>query len=153
MKYLILLLLSMSVVSFSQSSAEQSFAMSSTIDEQDPPESIQVDTMPRPISPVAPKYPESARKLGVEAMIWLKMVINEKGDASKVVVFRSNTLSEGKGTEKETAAALSDLNAAAVDAAKQWKFTPAVLNGTPVKVWVTLPFKFKLDASKPEKNK
>jgi TonB family protein len=151
MKNIMVLLMVLCVCGYSQSPSEQSFALSSAIEEQDPSENIQVDTMPSPISSIAPKYPEIARKLGVEAMIWLKLVINEKGEASKVVVFKSNLINAGKGTANEAEAALNELNAAAVDAARQWKFNPAVLNGKPVKVWVTLPFKFKLDGSKPEK--
>lgn len=144
------------MIGFSQSTSEQSFALSSTIDEQDPSENVQVDTMPRPTSYLAPNYPANARKLGVEATIWLKMVINEKGEASKIVVFKSNlSNNEGKNSEnqtpsKEVSVALDSLNAAAVATAKQWKFTPAVLNGKPTKVWVTIPFKFRLEPSKPD---
>lgn len=124
-----------------------------TLNDQDPEENIQVDTMPRPLSPIAPKYPESARKLGVEATVWLKLIVNEKGEASKIVVIHSNLSSSGTATEKEAAVALNDLNAAAVDAAKQWKFNPAVLNGKSVKVWVTVPFKFKLDSPHKDEKK
>lgn len=150
MKYLVMLLLTISMIGFSQSAIENSFALSSTIDEQDPQENIQVDTMPRPITPIAPKYPEIARTLGIEGMVWLKLIVSEKGEAAKIVVFRTNITNPGKGTDVEVAEATEKLNASAVDAAKQWKFNPAVLNGKPVKVWVTVPFKFKLDNSKQE---
>jgi len=153
MKYIIMLILAICMVGFSQLKNEQSFALSSTIDEQDPPENIQVDTMPSATSYAGPKYPESARKLGVEATIWIKLVVNEKGEASKVVVFNTKLLNEGKGSEKENADALNDLNGAAVDAAKQWKFNPAILNGKPIKVWVTVPFKFRLDSAHKEEKK
>jgi len=156
MKYIIMLLLTICMAGFSQSKNEQSFALSSTIDEQDPPENIQVDTMPRPTSYTAPKYPESARKLGIEGEVWLKLVVDEKGNASKISVVRSHIINNekvsGKNvTSKEAYAALDDLTAAAIEAAKNWKFNPAVLNGKQTKVWVTLPFKFKLDSSKPGK--
>jgi protein TonB len=41
-------------------------------------------------------------------------------------------------------------NQAAVAAAKQWTFKPAVLNGKPVAVWVMVPFRFKLSDGKGE---
>lgn len=145
-------------VGFSQSANEQTYASKSTVEEQDPPENIQVDTMPRPTSPISPKYPESARKLGIEGEVWLKLVVDEKGNASKISVVRSHIINDEKGSEKnvtskESYAALDDLTTAAIEAAKNWKFSPAVLNGTPTKVWVTLPFKFKLDNAKMEHKK
>jgi TonB family protein len=33
---------------------------------------------------------------------------------------------------------------ATIDATMKWVFTPAVMNNAPVAVWVTIPFKFKL---------
>ena len=35
-----------------------------------------------------------------------------------------------------------NMNKAAVDAVKQWKFKPAQANGHPVAVWVRFPVKF-----------
>jgi len=35
-------------------------------------------------------------------------------------------------------------NEPAVEAAKQWLFTPAYMNNGPVAVWVSIPFRFKL---------
>lgn len=150
MKYIVLLMSTICLIGYSQSTVEKTIALSSAIDEEDPQENIQVDTMPRPVTPISPKYPESARKLGIEGIVWLKLIVNEKGEAAKIVVFRSNITNPGKGTEAEGTVALNELNASAVDAAKQWKFNPAVLNGKPIKVWVTVPFKFKLDNSKQE---
>jgi len=36
-------------------------------------------------------------------------------------------------------------HAAAKNAAAQWVFTPAIQNDKPVRVWVSLPFKFQLN--------
>ena len=36
-------------------------------------------------------------------------------------------------------------NQASIDAAMKWKFSPAILKGKPVAVWVTVPFKFRLN--------
>ena len=40
------------------------------------------------------------------------------------------------------------LQDAASEAARKWTFTPAMLNGKPVAVWVAIPFHFKLDKEK-----
>ena len=42
------------------------------------------------------------------------------------------------------AAQASLLAKAAVDAVKQWKFTPATLKGMPVAVWIVVPVSFRL---------
>jgi outer membrane biosynthesis protein TonB len=35
----------------------------------------------------------------------------------------------------------------------KWKFKPAMMDGKPVAVWVTIPFKFKMDNPKTNKPK
>jgi TonB family protein len=32
----------------------------------------------------------------------------------------------------------------ALEAAKKWKFTPAIMNDKPVLVWIAIPFRFRL---------
>jgi TonB family protein len=156
-KILTLMFFSVSIL-FSQSMTENAIPPIFVDDGQDPPENIKVDKMPQTVAPVAPKYPERARKLGLEGMVWLKLVVDEQGNATKISVEKSNLTNEKQGSEKtvkssEADSALIDLNNAAIDAAKKWKFTPAVLNGKSVKVWVTVPFKFKLDAGHKEEKK
>jgi Gram-negative bacterial tonB protein. len=50
------------------------------------------------------------------------------------------------GLDALTYRAFVDLVASTISAAKKWKFTPAMLSGKPVKVWVTIPFKYKLSS-------
>ncbi len=50
------------------------------------------------------------------------------------------------GLDARTYRAFVDLVASTISAAKKWKFTPAMLSGKPVKVWVTIPFKYKLSS-------
>ena len=85
------------------------------------------EKMPVPIKRVAPNYPESVKKLGIEGTVWLQCVVNEKGEVTKVEVKQS---------------VFSTLDEEAIKALKQWKFQPAENNGKPVAVWVTLPFEF-----------
>jgi len=84
---------------------------------------------PVPIKKVAPIYPESARRAGIEGTVWMNVWVDERGNVSKAQIQRSDN---------------KVLNQAAIDAAMQWKFKPAQENGHSVKAWVTIPFKFKL---------
>lgn len=98
-----------------------------------PPEFLPVEKQPMSIKNPAPLYPESARRRGMEGIVWLKLVVDEQGDVGKIEIAKAD--------------ASGDLINAAMDAAKQWKFTPAIWGGKPVKVWVSVPFKFTLDSA------
>jgi TonB family protein len=81
------------------------------------------------VKKVEPVYPELALKAGLEGKVWLKIWVDTDGKAKQVDVLKSD----------------SDVfNQAAIDAAKQFLFTPAYMKGKPVAVWVSVPFKFKL---------
>lgn len=83
---------------------------------------------PVEIKRVNPVYPELARKAGIEGKVVVKALINTKGDVEEVVILKSHPL----------------LNQAAVDAAKQFKFKPGKQRDRYVKVWMSIPFTFKL---------
>jgi TonB family protein len=86
-------------------------------------------TGPEVIEKVNPRYPEEARKEKIMGQVIVKTVINEKGTVDAVEVLESpdELLSE-----------------AAVEAARQWTFQPALCDGRPVGVYYDLTFKFKL---------
>ncbi len=118
-----------------------------------PPDYVPVEKQPVPTNMPAPKYPESARKDSLEAVIWVKLIVKEDGTVGNVVIMKS-TFSGSKRAAvslQRQSKDQNDLQEATKEAAKQWKFTPAMLNGMPTKVWVTIPFKFKLESSKGEK--
>jgi TonB family protein len=94
-----------------------------------PDENMKVDQGPEPIKQVHPKYPEDAKRDKVEGMVWTKLWVDEKGRVVDVTVTKSDN---------------EMLNEAAIDAARQWLFKPAVAKGEPVAVWISLPFKFAL---------
>ena len=83
---------------------------------------------PQKISDVAPLYPAIARASHTEGVVILEAVIGEDGSVRDVRVLRSIPL----------------LDAAAVDAVRQWRFTPTLLNGEPVPVVMTVTVAFKL---------
>jgi protein TonB len=83
---------------------------------------------PVEIKRVNPVYPELAKKAGIEGTVVVKVLVNTKGDVEKVEVLKSHPL----------------LDEAAIDAAKQFKFKPGKQRDKFVKVWVSIPFNFKL---------
>jgi len=103
--------------------------------DQAPTEFVPVEKQPQPIKYPGPVYPEQARKDAVEGTVWVKIWVDEQGNARKAAILKSDA---------------EVLNQATIDAAMKWKFTPAVMGGKPVAVWVSIPFKFKMN--EPKKN-
>jgi periplasmic protein TonB len=89
-------------------------------EEADPPE-------PDENNP-APEYPETARTTGQEARVVLKVVVEKTGTVGRIQVL--------KGEEPFVAAAIA--------AVKGWRFTPAMFEGQPIAVFITIPVKFSL---------
>ncbi len=98
-------------------------------DEPDMDEFIPVEKQPQIVKRVIPKYPDMALRAGLEGTVWVKILVDKDGLPKKAVVIKS------------TAELFND---AAVQAAMGFVFTPAVMNNGPVKVWVSIPFKFLL---------
>jgi len=100
------------------------------IDEDAPPaDFVPVEKEPVPVKKVEPKYPELAQRAGLEGKVWVKIWVDKEGKAKQVVVIKSDA---------------EIFNEPAIEAAKQFVFTPAYMNNGPVAVWVSVPFKFKL---------
>lgn len=83
---------------------------------------------PKKIRHVPPVYPESARRARVHGVVILQCTINPDGRVGGVKVL----------------SAASPLDAAAVDAVRQWAYEPTLLNGVAVPVVVTVKLTFKL---------
>jgi TonB family protein len=81
---------------------------------------------PMKIKDVRPVYPPEARDAGVQGVVILEAVIGETGAVSTARVLRSIPL----------------LDQAALDAVRQWEFTPTLLNGAPVPVVMTVTINF-----------
>lgn len=79
---------------------------------------------------VKPRYPESARRQGVEGTVLLKMRITEHGRVEDVQVERS--------------AGHPDLDQSALEAVRRWRFEPARRAGAAVAMWVLIPVEFKI---------
>lgn len=94
---------------------------------------IEVDKAPELKSQLKPEYPQLAKLAGIQGTVYLKLLIDEKGNVAKAKI--------EQGVKDM-------LDNAALDAAKKAKFSPAILKDKPIKVWVILPVAFKLDVDK-----
>ena len=83
---------------------------------------------PRKLVHVAVEYPDIARRARVEGMVIIEAMIDERGAVVDARVLRSVPV----------------LDAAALAALRQWRYTPTLLNNVPVRVLMTIRFNFKL---------
>jgi protein TonB len=80
------------------------------------------------IKKIPPVYPPNALRIRLEGTVQLQATISKKGDVSSVKVVKGNDL----------------LAHAAVEAVKQWKYKPYVLDGAPVESQTQITIDFKL---------
>lgn len=78
----------------------------------------------------APSYPASAKRKGIQGKVLIKVAVKIDGTPEMVQISRSS------GSE--------DLDEAAIDAVKQWKFIPARRSGELVQANVIVPVEFKI---------
>ena len=83
---------------------------------------------PRRIHAVPPIYPPIAKDASISGIVILEIVVDPAGDVTEATVLRSIGL----------------LDRAAVDAVRQWKYEPTLLNGVPVSVVMTVTVAFSL---------
>lgn len=83
---------------------------------------------PRKTVDVAPRYPTLARDTRIEGTVILDVIIDEHGVVTATRVLKS----------------VAFLDQAAIDAVRQWKFTPARLNGEAIPIVMTVTVTFRL---------
>jgi protein TonB len=97
-------------------------------------EFVPVEKLPQVVRRMVPAYPPMALRAGIEGTVWVKILVEKDGTPRKAVVVKSST---------------EIFNDAALEAAMQFLFTPAVMNNGPVRVWVAIPFRFTLRRAQP----
>ena len=85
---------------------------------------------PRKVRDLMPVYPTLARSAGARGVVIIEATIDASGDVVAAKVLRSIPM----------------LDDAALTAVRQWRFTPARLNGEPVSVLMTITINFTLAA-------
>ncbi|NOX38101.1 MAG: energy transducer TonB [Calditrichaeota bacterium] len=79
---------------------------------------------------VEPEYPEQARKAGLEGRVVLRGTVYKDGKVGDVEILKSSGYPE--------------LDQKAVEAFRQFEFTPGKINGEPVNVRIVVPFQFRV---------
>ena len=88
------------------------------------------DARPQGGYQVRPTYPPTARRLGIQGTTLLKVHVLVDGRVGEVLVQES--------------AGHADLDSAASDAVRRWRFDPARRGNDAVSMWVLLPVEFRL---------
>ncbi len=97
-----------------------------------PPQAVRVGgniKEPKKLKNVPPSYPDIAKQARVQGVVILECTISPQGKVQDVKVLRGIPL----------------LDQAAIDAVKQWVYTPTLLNGVPVPVIMTVTVNFRLN--------
>jgi TonB family protein len=81
------------------------------------------------ISQVRPVYPQNARDAGIEGTVHLQGIIGPEGNFIALRVVSSNDV---------------DLGNAALEAVRQWRYRPTLLNNQPIEVQTEIDVDFKL---------
>jgi protein TonB len=96
-----------------------------------PPQAVRVGGQikePKKLKNVPPSYPDIAKQARVQGVVILECTISPQGKVTDVKVLRGIPL----------------LDSAAIDAVKQWVYSPTLLNGVPVPVIMTVTVNFRL---------
>ena len=94
-------------------------------------EFVPVETPAEMIYEHPPEYPRLAKQAGMEAVVWVKALVDKNGDVKKAVIYKSSGSKAG-------------FDEAAVEAAYKCKYSPAIQNGRPVPIWVAYQVEFTL---------
>jgi protein TonB len=95
-----------------------------------PPDGVTRTAVPRGGYQVRPSYPHTARRLGIQGTTLLSVFVAADGRVADVVVKQS--------------AGHPDLDQAAADAVRRWRFEPARRGSEVIAMWVLLPVEFRL---------
>lgn len=102
-------------------------------EDPDPFKFVMVDQEPQPVNMDDIKkrigYPPTAKEAGIEGVVVVRILVDKNGNYVKHIVMQSPHPLLTKAVEKEI---------------RNLKFTPGIQAGRPIKVWVTIPFRFKL---------
>ena len=88
----------------------------------------------RLLQPIQPVYPEALQTAGIEGTVLLEAVISKDGVPDSMV-------------PQNTSVDPAFVNAA-MDAVRQWRYSPALLNGEPIELLTTITVDFKLQSQR-----
>jgi len=93
---------------------------------QEPTQLAAPTALARLVKKVAPDYPAAAKQLNVQGSQEVSITVNTSGDVEDAKVVKGNAM----------------FTQASLAAVKQWKFTPLLKDGTPVKFSAVITFTY-----------
>jgi protein TonB len=93
-------------------------------------ESYEVEEVPQPVKKVPPVYPEIARQLKLEGLVYVRLIVGPDGRVKHAEILKS---------------AHEVFNQPVLEAVRKWIFKPGKQLGQPVTVRVVVPYRFKLE--------
>lgn len=94
---------------------------------------VPVEKMPGFLQQKKPRYPEMARIAGIEGKVFVAVLIGEDGEPIKAKIM------------KRIPADNTVFDEVAIASVMESRYFPGVQNGKAVKVWFTVPIRFRLD--------
>ncbi len=91
---------------------------------------FKVEVKPKPINIPVPTYPEIVRTAGIEGTAFVEALLDLDGSVMDARMLKSS------GNQM--------LDASAIEASLRAKFTPAKQRDKPVRVWISIPYRFTL---------
>jgi TonB family protein len=88
-----------------------------------------VEKRPKVLYRAVPAYPDSARAALVQGRVTARVLVGTTGDVERIDLIEGPLV----------------FHKVVEEAARQWRFAPAVQNDEMVRVWVSLPFVFELE--------
>jgi protein TonB len=98
------------------------------VEEDEPIELWAVEDKPTLTHSVTPEYPLIALKAGIQDVVLVRVLIGKDGLVKEASVMRGKEV----------------FHASALEAVRQYVFSPALQNDKPVPVWMALPIRFRL---------
>ena len=93
---------------------------------------VPCEIMPSFIKQRKPRYPDMARSAGIEGKVFVSVLISEKGRPIKAQIM------------KRVPADQKIFDDSAIECVMRSTYSPGIQNGSPIKVWLTVPIRFTL---------
>ena len=91
----------------------------------------ELEKRPELMVSVAPQYPADMRKAKVEGTVTIVFILNEAGQVEEPNVQSSSR---------------PEFEKPALDAVRKWKFKPGMKDGKPVRTYMKLPIRFRINS-------
>lgn len=93
---------------------------------------VACEVMPSFIKQKKPRYPDMARRAGIEGKVFVSVLISETGRPIKAQIM------------KRVPSDQTVFDDSAIECVMHSSYSPGIQNGSPIKVWLTVPIRFTL---------